>query len=266
MIKIFKIIFFHFHLLVLEPHLSVPWSKHVRRRYLSIVDTGRCEATSEGGWQLFFCSYWLFQPYCVNAIHPVPTAINCLAYLLTPWFERSNFCFNLQFVWLWIWLLPLDNYIKSKCHLCSINQMLTVLFAMCVVHSFAMYIVHSFVMYVVHSFVMYIVHIFAIFIVYINAKYIVYINAKFIVHIHCKYIFLTKYIFIPSTSLCQVYFYSKYIFIPITFSFQVHLSYQVHIHTKYISIPIISPYQVHLYAKYIFMPSTSLCQVHLYSK
>ena len=33
--------------------------KCIRRWYLSIIDTGRCEATSEGGDSLF-CTYWLF--------------------------------------------------------------------------------------------------------------------------------------------------------------------------------------------------------------
>ena len=28
----------------------VSWSKHIWRRYISIIDTGRCEATFEGGW------------------------------------------------------------------------------------------------------------------------------------------------------------------------------------------------------------------------
>ena len=36
------------------------WNKHIRRRYLSIVDTGRCEATSEGGcWPFFVPTGWL---------------------------------------------------------------------------------------------------------------------------------------------------------------------------------------------------------------
>ena len=41
----------------------MPWSKHIRRRYLSIVDTGMCEATSEGDCQPFLyllaAFYWI---------------------------------------------------------------------------------------------------------------------------------------------------------------------------------------------------------------
>ena len=49
--------------------IHVVWTRcalGLRRRYLSIVDTGRCEATSEGGCQPFFCTYCLFQPYVVD--------------------------------------------------------------------------------------------------------------------------------------------------------------------------------------------------------
>ena len=118
-------------------------------------------------------------------------------------------------------------------------------------------------------------------------------NRKYFCHVHCTHsyqvictysyqlhlsyqVFLrTKYIFIPSTSLCQVhfipsassyqdifipstylcqvYFYSKYIFMPST----------LHIFISSTSfIPSTSPYQAYLYAKYIFMLSTSLFQVH----
>ena len=57
--------------------------KHIRRQYLGIVDTGRCEATFESGCQPFLYLLAVSQPYGVDAILPVPTAISCLAYLFS---------------------------------------------------------------------------------------------------------------------------------------------------------------------------------------
>ena len=38
-----------------------------------------------------------------HLIQPFPTAFSCLAYLFTPWFGLSNFCFNLiNFLFVWL--------------------------------------------------------------------------------------------------------------------------------------------------------------------
>ena len=55
------------------------WSKHIGRRYLSIVDTGMSEATSEGGCQPSFVptgsfSHMAWTPYS-QFVQPFPTPV-----------------------------------------------------------------------------------------------------------------------------------------------------------------------------------------------
>ena len=248
------------------------WSKHIGRRHLSIVDTGMSEAPLRVAaslllYLLALSAIWRGRNTAISYTclhHDMKAVIFYLLFQLNFYLLfQLNFylLFQLNFYLLfqlnfYLLFFKFDYYLsiiaKSKCHLCCINQKLTV-------HIFVM--VHCTYSYQVHCTYSYQVHL--SYQIHLYTKYI-FISSTFLfqVHLHAKYISM------PSTSPCQVHLHAKYIFVPNTHSYHVHPlamyiftpsthSYHVHIHTKYI---------VHIYVKYIFVSSTYSYQEHFRTK